>query len=515
MRILFDHGGELAEEYAAVDWDASPLGRPETWSPTLRTTVDMMVRSRFPMTLLWGTEAALVYNQAYVELIQDKHPAALGRPAKEIFPEAWDLISPMLEQVRTTQQATYLENEYVPLVRRGFLEECYFTFSYSAVRNLDGHAEGVLDVATETTREVVFRRRMNLLRRLALRLPSVSGGPGRIVDAALDLLEDQAADIARVGVVGYAHDIVPTELGPRWDGRPLVVRIPTSGERARALRVVPASTVVVDEDYRAFLGLVAAAVGQALERHRLDEVQGRANEAQREMTEAFQRSLLPRLDPLRSPQMAVRYRPAVELAKLGGDWYDVFALPDGSLDVVIGDVAGHDQRAAADMAQMRHLVRGVALSIASDSPARVLAGLEKVLAVSSSDALATAVLARVSDLDAGRLQVTWSNAGHPPPVLVEADGGVRLLRTEPDLLLGLDAGAERSEHQVVLEPGATLVLYTDGLVESRLQRLEDGLDRLVGTLAGAQRRNLENLCDHLLESAPGREDDVALLVLRG
>jgi serine phosphatase RsbU (regulator of sigma subunit) len=299
-----------------------------------------------------------------------------------------------------------------------------------------------------------------------------------------------------------------------WSGEPIRVAIPTTAPPLMALKVMPAATVVVDQDYLSFLGLVTAAIGQVLERAYADEVQRRMSAVQREMSEEFQRSLLPRQDQFAEPQIAVRYRPAMEVAQLGGDWYDFFELPAGGIGVVIGDVAGHDQRAAAGMAQLRNLVRGVALSTADDSPAMVLTSLERVLHLSSADVLATAVLARVKPLGDGRLEVTWSNAGHPPPLLLTADGSARLLFTEPDLLLGLDAETPRSEHQVVLEKGATLVLYTDGLVESRGQTLEAGLDRLLGKLVGAHDHPLEALCDEMLATAPGSEDDVALLLLR-
>jgi serine phosphatase RsbU (regulator of sigma subunit) len=99
-------------------------------------------------------------------------------------------------------------------------------------------------------------------------------------------------------------------------------------------------------------------------------------------------------------------------------------------------------------------------------------------------------------------------------VVVDPDGTARLLTSEPDLLLGVDARTSRHQHRTVLEPGATLVLYTDGLVESRVQTLDDGLDRLLGRLNGVQDHALEVLCDEMLAAAPDSDDDVALLLLR-
>jgi serine phosphatase RsbU (regulator of sigma subunit) len=129
--------------------------------------------------------------------------------------------------------------------------------------------------------------------------------------------------------------------------------------------------------------------------------------------------------------------------------------------------------------------------------------------------IATAVLVQVTDDAGGRRTACWSNAGHPPPVLVAPDGTARLLETRPDLLIGLDPALGRSDHVVDLEPGSSLVLYTDGLVERRGVALQDSLDWLVAVLTGQQRRTAEELSDHLLEHAGGAvEDDVALLVLR-
>jgi serine phosphatase RsbU (regulator of sigma subunit)/PAS domain-containing protein len=513
VRILLDHVGPITDAYARVRWSETAIGEPGSWSPTLRTTVDMMLRSKFPMTLLWGPERVLLYNEAYVELIGDKHPDALGQRAVDIFPEVWDQIGPLMEQVMSTGEAVFIPDASMPLHRRGFLEECHFTFCYSPVRDTAGVPLGVLDVVTETTREVVYRRRMGTLHVLGVELPHAEDAAA-ITRAALALLRGEPADFAEVDIAPDERQELPLDFDT-WDGAPIRVSIPTTAPQQLALSVLPAPTVVVDEEYRAFVGLVAATIGQALERAYADEVQRRMNSVQRQMSEAFQRSLLPRQDQFTEPEIAVRYRPAVAVAQLGGDWYDFFRLPSGGLGVVIGDVAGHDQRAAAAMAQVRNLVRGVAVSIGSDAPSVVLEGLERALELTATEAIATAIMARVVRRDDGRLDVTWSNAGHPPPVLIEADGAARLLLTDPDLLLGLDASTPRRQHQVVVDPGATLVLYTDGLVESRILSMDAGLARLVGALEGTQDRTLERLCDEVLAIAPGSEDDIALLLLRG
>src|SRR4051794_25464172 len=98
-----------------------------TWSPALRNAVSLALNTRFPVTLFWGPEFILIYNEAYVEMIADKHPSALGSPAREVFPEAWDVIGPMMQAAYAGAGPTWVEDALVPLERRGFLEETYFT----------------------------------------------------------------------------------------------------------------------------------------------------------------------------------------------------------------------------------------------------------------------------------------------------------------------------------------------------------------------------------------------------
>jgi hypothetical protein len=156
------------------------------------------LNTAFPVTLFWGPEFVMVYNEAYVKLIADKHPAALGAPARHVFPEAWDMIGPMMESVLDGQGATWVEDAPVPLRRHGRLEECYFTFSYSPVRREDGVIEGVLDIAAETTREVVDRRRLELLGSLRAELSELEHAD-EVPMRALPLLRAATADLPWVG----------------------------------------------------------------------------------------------------------------------------------------------------------------------------------------------------------------------------------------------------------------------------------------------------------------------------
>jgi serine phosphatase RsbU (regulator of sigma subunit) len=498
--------GPLREDYATVDWAATPLGPVDGWSPALRGAAALMLATRFPVTLLWGPEFVLVYNEAYISLIGDKHPSALGAPARDVFPEVWDRIGPMMEGVRTSGTATWIEDALVPLQRGGRLEECYFTFSYSPAFGPGGEVEGVMDIATETTRDVIGRRRLSLLRRLADGLGGL-GRPEEVIALAAALSEADPEDLPAVELrlddtAGEAGD--PQAPGERvtW------LRLP--GHASARLRVRLGDGLPDDDNYREFLQIVAAALGQALTRL---EVLA----AERRMSETLQKSLL--TQPLQPDhlQVAVRYQPAAHEAQVGGDWYDAFMLRDGALALVIGDVTGHDRHAAAAMGQVRNLLRAVAYTL-EKPPAQVLVGLDEAMHGLAVDVFATAILARVEQAAVaealGLRTLRWSNAGHPPPVLIDPDGGTRLLTGPTDPLLGFGDVA-RNDHQVTLEPGSAVVFYTDGLVERRGVPLPESLAWLTATLRGCQSLDAEELCDHLVGQVDAdAEDDIALLVLR-
>lgn len=517
MRTLFDSAGSLREHYETLDWAGTPLGPVEGWSDPLVSAVDLMLNTRFPITLLWGPEYVLVYNEAYVDLIGDKHPRALGRPACEVFPEAWDVIGPMLDEVAAGRGATWTEDNHIPLQRRGFLEECYFTFSYSAVRDRDGRVEGVMDIASESTARVIAGRRLHLLTRVAERLADVEDADD-VADLALPLLRASVQDFAAVDLryrdtTRASSPVVPA-LVETEAGHEAWLRVSVDGPLDTYLVVALSRRLAPDHEYLGFVQLVAAAVSQALDRVRVRSTERRAAEAQRDMSEAFQRSLLPERVSSTSLEVAVRYQPALELAQIGGDWYDLFELPDGTVTVVIGDVAGHDQQSAATMAQVRNLLRGVAYTMHPGSPGQVLAGLDRAMLGAAPDIVATAVLGQVTRGADGPVGFSWSNAGHPPPVVIGPDGRAALLEHSPDLMIGVDDGSGRVDHQVPLQPGTTLVFYTDGLIERRAASITDGLAWLVQVLDGRGRLDVEELCDHLLTSAVGEDDDIALLVVR-
>ncbi|NEK59678.1 SpoIIE family protein phosphatase [Geodermatophilus sabuli] len=250
---------------------------------------------------------------------------------------------------------------------------------------------------------------------------------------------------------------------------------------------------------------IAVQAGRAVDRvHRQSQVA--------RLVEGLQRSLLTDPPAIDRARVVVRYVPAAEAVRVGGDWYDAFLHPDGDPVVVIGDVAGHDSEAAAEMGQLRGLLRGIAHH-GGGGPADVLRGLDAAMAHMHPDTMATATIAR---LERGGTVLRWANAGHPPPVVVTADGTVTVLaRGLGDLLLGVDPATERREFTAPLPPGATVLLYTDGLVERRDSGVDEGLERLQRHLAELAGSPLDRLCDELLaRMLPGTpEDDVALLAV--
>lgn len=261
----------------------------------------------------------------------------------------------------------------------------------------------------------------------------------------------------------------------------------------------------------------AAQTAQALDRLQTRVAERTALTALAGTVEALQRSLLsdpPEADHL---EVAVRYLPAARQAQVGGDWYDSFLLADGRTVLVIGDVTGHDSLAAAAMAQVRNVLRGVAHS-SGGTPAQVLAGLDRAMRDLAVGTLATAVLATVeqtaADAARGVRVLRWSNAGHPAPLLVLPDGTVEVLERRADLLLGVDPERPRVDHEHELPPGSTVLLYTDGLIERRGVPLDDGVDWLGGLVQRLRHLPLDDLCDAVLGELDDVEDDVALLAIR-
>jgi serine phosphatase RsbU (regulator of sigma subunit) len=188
--------------------------------------------------------------------------------------------------------------------------------------------------------------------------------------------------------------------------------------------------------------------------------------------------------------------------------------------LVIGDVVGHDTEAAAAMGQLRGILRGIAYR-EGVGPADVLNQLDGAIHGLEVGTMATAAIVRLeqtpAEIDLGVTRVRWSNAGHPPPLVLHAGGTVDTLATErAELMLGVDATTVRTERVTTLRRGSTVLLYTDGLVEGRDLPLDDGMEKLRAAVAELGDLPLQQLCDGLVERMrPGAlEDDVALVAIR-
>lgn len=253
---------------------------------------------------------------------------------------------------------------------------------------------------------------------------------------------------------------------------------------------------------------IARRAGLALDNARLYQ-------RQRKVAETMQRHLLPQLPKVPGLEMTARYVPAPHASYVGGDWYDVFALAGDAHALAIGDVVGHDLDAAAGMAQVRNMLRAFAWS-QQESPSEVVSRLDEAMMHIADVTMATVLLARISAGDDGLWQLQWTNAGHPPPLLITHDGQARYLDDPHGVLLGTGVSGDRPEGVTVLPAKSTLLLYTDGLVESPHHSIDRGLRQLRQHAASLAHRPLDSFSDALLERArpDDNDDDVAVLALR-
>ncbi|MGX6602066.1 GAF domain-containing SpoIIE family protein phosphatase [Micromonosporaceae bacterium Da 78-11] len=233
---------------------------------------------------------------------------------------------------------------------------------------------------------------------------------------------------------------------------------------------------------------------------------------QRHVAEVLQQSLLTELPQIPGVELHARYLPAQAGTAVGGDWYDAFAQPDGSVMLAVGDVSGHDIEAAATMGQLRNLVRGDAYG-RDDDPGPLLTQLDRAMYGLRMPASATAIVAKLRTVADG-YTLGFANAGHPPPLLLRPDGEVEIWWAPTEPLLGLGRRQDRTTHRRDLPPGSTLLLYTDGLVENPGHVIDDGIARIAETLRANAAATGEDLCSRLLDAAPRRADDIALLLIR-
>ncbi|MEV4707424.1 SpoIIE family protein phosphatase [Actinoplanes sp. NPDC049316] len=530
-----------------------------SWDPVVSATVEVVLSSPVPMALAYGDDYVLIYNDGYAEVIGAKHPAAMGRPAAEVFGDLWQTpgVGGVIDDVYRSGQSFLEAEAQVAVPRGGQVEQASFTRGHSVVRDQHGSVVGVLTVAAETTQ---VTRRLQSLGELTARLASALtiDDVARVVlsyamssfdvDHCVFAVDDGAGFRYVRRIRGEMMDEADERLPPLWKrisndpGYPLVVAALSGrpsfqpdgaplGEvasdrherRIRALAAMPLRTPslhgALTMGYRtphtwppaerALLYAAAELVAQAAER-------ARRFEAQHGTAQLLQRSMLPEhLPELDRFRIAARYDVGVDGNAAGGDFYDAFELGDGRLAMVLGDVAGHDVRAAAVMGQVRAALRALALT--DPAPETVLAGLDRLVgslgAESRNEEIFVTVVYGVLDQSDGL--ITLASAGHPAPVLRRAGGGeatAELVALPPGAPLGL--GGSWRTTTVRLEPGDTILMFSDGVVERRDRTLSAGLDALVAATAEAASGDPRNLCSLATAAVSGRtDDDVAVLAV--
>lgn len=190
------------------DWSTTALGSPDSWPSSLRSSISILLNSQFPMFIWWGPEEITLYNDAYRLILGEKHPKALGAPGSKVWSEIWNIVGPLAERVQKQGESNWAEDQLLYINRRGFLEESYFTFSYSPMLNEVGGIAGVFCACTETTEKVLATRKLKeseqSLRKIILQAPvamCILRGENFVIEVANEKMFELWG-VASKGVVG-------------------------------------------------------------------------------------------------------------------------------------------------------------------------------------------------------------------------------------------------------------------------------------------------------------------------
>ncbi len=315
-----------------MDWSSTPLGPAEQWPETLRSTLGLCLDSAFPIAIYWGPQLALLYNDAWRPILGDKHPAALGQAATDVWPEIWDAIEPVFRHVRETRLGVFNGDSMLAMHRYGYVEECYFDYTFNPIRDGRGGVAGIFNVVIETTYRVINERRGKVQRDFAARIaaardvegvlhlaaqaleaapfdvpfallfrPGSAGAPARLanaVRAASGLARDPEAwplgDAMACGVPVRVDDVpgrIGTRSGGAWPETPrqaLVLPVMAPGRATcDALLVVGASPRrALDDDYTEFFEALARHMAAAIASAEAFEAERRRAEALAELDHA-------------------------------------------------------------------------------------------------------------------------------------------------------------------------------------------------------------------------------------
>lgn len=560
---VFDHAGGMAPVLRDLDWGATAVGHPRDWPQSLRSAASICLGAKYPIAIYWGPELTLIYNEAWSAIPGDKHPWALGRSAREVWPDIWHIVGPEFDAA-LAGEGMWVTDRLLPMERRGFLEETYFNYNLSPILAEDGRIEGVFNAGLETTPRVVAARHQRVLLDLIAEtatattvdeafegaLHALGMHPDVVPFALIYRYDDGVARLSGtvgvdpskpwcppfveltsapdpwhlgevrekrqhvvVDVGSFASDLEPVG---EWPVAPhTAVALPVVRLRRRRRRIEGALVVAVppglriDEEREEFHAALADRLALSVLDARREEEERRVFETEHRIATTLQQSLIPALPAIDDISLDGCYLPGTAGVEVGGDWYDAIPTSDGGVTVVIGDVVGKGVAAAAQMGQVRNALRAYVLE--GFEPADVVAKLNHLTMSLSGSTFVTLLCVAYHPADHA---IRWCRAGHLPPIVRKADGSVVLLDDPGSPPVGVFEGVAFRESSGALDAGDVLVLYTDGLVERPGEDIDVGIERLVQRVGA-------------LEPGPGmlegvvapvadveRRDDVAVLVLR-
>lgn len=559
---VFARAGSMAPILQDFDWADTALGEPDTWPQSLRSAASICLGAKYPIAIYWGDELTLLYNEAWSVIPGDKHPWALGQPAREVWPDIWDIVGPEFDRA-LQGEGMWVADRLLPMERRGYLEETYFNYNLSPITAEDGRIEGVFNAGMETTSRVVAARHQRVLIDLIAETASATtvgeafvgatealsehrevapfavlyrvddgvahlsgstgvaeGGEGTGASVTLGVDPDpwhiqEAIETRRAVVVEDIGRFANVHAHEGWpETAHTAVTLPVVRSRRRRRRVEGVLVVGVppglriDPQHQEFHAALADRFALSVLDARREEEERRMFEVEHRIAETLQQSLIPALPDLDAVDLAGCYLPGTEGLEVGGDWYDAIPLPDGSVTMVIGDVVGKGVAAAAQMGQLRNALRAYVLE--GFSPGEVLAKLNHLTLSLSGSTFATLLCLRY---EPDSHVVRWCRAGHLPALVRHADGRVSLLDEDGCPPIGVFEGVAFGESERRLEPDDVVVLYTDGLIEKPGEDIDvsiDGLARRIAELpfdAGFVDAIVAPLAD------AERRDDVAVVVL--
>ena len=506
-------GGALGAVMRNSDWSATPLGEPETWPQSLRSAVSIMLNSRYPIALYWGPRLALLYNDAWSPIPGGKHPWALGRPAHEVWPEIWETIGPLFDKVIATGEGVWQEDELLPMLRHGYLEECYFNFTFSPIRGEDGSIGGIFNAVVETTERVLSERRLRTLGRMGER-PQSSLSVEAACAWATNILRENRADAPfalvylregdAAGLVASApleagSAAVPERLPVRIDGdslwplgaaeeagKAIVIPVPEGHDLVgdfwgEAITEVVVAPVVVAGDtrpsaflvaganprrrvnasYRSFFELAAGHIGNAL-------ATARAYDEERRRAQA-----LADIDRAKT----------TFFSNISHEFRTPLTLMLGPLEAALAAAASPEQRERLDLAN-RNALRLLRLVNALLDFSRMEAGREKATFQPTDLASFTADLASSfrSATDKAGLELVVNTPALSAPAHVDRDMWEKIVL---NLVSNAFKFTHRGEITVALreENGAAVLTISDtgvGIPAAELPKIFDRFHRVEG-----------------------------------